>query len=267
MSKTRISYATDVVNFIGGCTPCSPGCDHCYAATVASTRLKDNPLYKGLTKDGRWTGEIRLTDKPIVMPGGKPKEIFVNSMSDLFHPKIGFAFIDNVYRAMRCQAQHKYLLLTKRPKRLHEYCETKQRGTWPENIYLGLTICNQKEADEKLPIFLKIPGKKWLSIEPCLGFIDLDAHLPMLRSTPIYGNKVERLTESGLVELGAISQVIVGGESGPNARPMHQDDAAHLRSACFMRDIPFYFKQWGGKRKDRLLDGVLHDELIWRLDK
>lgn len=352
MSKTNISWATHVVNFVGGCTHCSPGCDNCWAATVASTRLKNNPLYRGLTVNGRWTGEIRLTDKPIRMPGGKPKEIFVNSMSDLFHEKVPDGFIMNLWRMMGLLPQHKFLILTKRAERMREWCskwsdtiednygfknargpEAVRRAhkskrahlfadmielwgqppegsaypaydwadgmsTWPTvlpNMYFGLTICNQKEADEKLPVFLQIPGQKWLSIEPCLGEInfkyiwdDEDYYCP---ACGYMGEECESDEDGELIcpECGGyentvgfdkvsvqpiddlpfpdVDQVIFGGESGPNARPMHPDWARSIRDQCKAAGVAFYFKQWGDHRKDLQIDGVLHNELIWRIDK
>jgi len=275
MAKTGINWCTHVVNLVGGCTHCSPGCDHCWAAKVASTRLKDHPLYKGLTTaEGRWTGEIRLTDKPIVMPGGKPKEIFVQSMGDLFHGKIPAAMVRKIFQAMYDQPQNRYLLLTKRAGEMD--WQLNHRGyAMPPNIFFGLTICNQKEADEKLPIFMQIPGKKFLSIEPLLEPIDLRYekcdYCNGTGTEPEHPD-IEPSGETTCMGCGGeaksipsgIGQVILGGESGPGARPMHPDWVRSIRDQCKAANVPFFFKQWGDHRKDLRIDGVLYKELIWR---
>jgi protein gp37 len=185
--------------------------------------------------------------------------------------------IKNVYYKMALCKKHTYLTLTKNPWRLLELTRrwAAQAG-WPveniwnsPNIYNGLTITNQADADEKLPIFLQIPGKKWLSIEPCVGGIKLKPNWFGLYDT---------------WSPGYINQVILGGMSGPKATPLHPDWVRQVRDDCAAAGVPFFFKQWGeylteettfcgrparlskkvGKQAaGRMLDGREHNDLAW----
>ena len=437
MNKSKINYCDRVWNVTGGCTHCSPGCDNCWAAQLTDTRFKDKPRYAGLTKEGKWTGKIKLFEDRLEQPLHikKPQVIFVNSQSDLFHPDVPFEFIQSVLGIIASCPEHYFLLLTKRPEKMAELS-----GAYPDNCYPGLTICNQREADEKLPVFLQIPGHKWLSIEPLLSEINLTswfngdmlkikkeqsnerkridvlesggtggvrgrysgvrmaaegleggepqrhssgidntkktetgrtvefARLPKnyvhgkskeicdlcsqgsmvnnketadtprvgdksykrqndgqqteqfrsgnkptklrTRCQSIEGNGQERTTrrekrdgksdsegsagntgivatkvnepnspcgkipncsnnhisyhQQAFLEKHLISQVIVGAESGTGARPMNPDWPRSIRYQCAEAGVPFFFKQWGKKNAGRLLDGVEHNELIWR---
>lgn len=194
---TKISYCDETWNPMAGCSPCSPGCDNCYASRAACGRfLKNHPLYKGLAVNNKWTGRIRtcidirrpdIFDKPLRWR--KPRTIFVCNMGDLFHEEVPFEFLDKVFNRMIGKApQHTYLVLTKRPERMAEYIEhvrIQWQMIWKAlydfplpNVYLGVTVCNQAEADAKIPVLLKIPcANRWLSIEPLLSEINIKKYL------------------------------------------------------------------------------------------
>lgn len=176
-------------NFLGGCSPVSVGCQNCWAAKMASTRLKNHPLYKGLTKNGKWTGEIRLDASRLEIPlhWRNPRRIFVQDMGDLFLAP--FDFIDRVFDVMFRASQHTYLILTKRLPRarlyfehLDELCyEVGDPICWSDgpnkNIWLGVTCENQKAADERIPILLQIPAAaRFVSAEPLLEAIDFQSY-------------------------------------------------------------------------------------------
>jgi len=201
---------------------------------------------------GKWSGDIALRydqlDKPLHWKD--PRRIFVCSMSDLFHPKVPFDFIDKIFFQISFCPQHTFLILTKRPKIMLEYITQLYEGLnifhhgkkfqWPfRNIHLGVSISNQAEADEKIPILLQIPtAVRWLSIEPMLEGIDLwKAEYP----TPDGIGKQGALTGWP----GGIDWVVVGGESGLGARPMHPDWVRNIRDQCVAAGVPFFFKQWG----------------------
>ncbi len=265
MNKSAINYCDRVWNVTGGCTHCSPGCDNCWAEQLTATRFKDKPRYDGLTKDGKWTGKVKLFEDRLDQPlrVKESQVVFVNSQSDLFHPQVPFEFIDKIFQVMTCYPQqHKFLLLTKRADRMLEYISALRNGLlkfhkgqdfqWPfKNIYPGLTICNQVEADEKLPVFLQIPGHKWLSIEPCLGGVDLeyikDFSHPnkFMKYERIYSLSGERNILGHRLTSEKIEQVIVGGESGRGARPLHPAWPRSIRDQCVAAGVPFFFKQWG----------------------
>lgn len=243
MSGTsKIEWTDATWNPIVGCTKCSPGCLNCYAERMAKRQVAmgcarggDNTAtweaYSTAInpKIGKWSNDIRLRpdqlDKPLNWK--EPRRIFVCSMSDLFHPKVPFGFIDKVYKVMREAKHHTFQVLTKRPKVLYEYCEQRGRGTWPKNVHIGVSISNQAEANEKIPILLQIPAAvRWLSVEPLLSKIDLTPWL--------------NLDSSSL-----ISWVVVGGESGPGSRQMHPNWVRSIRDQCVAAGVPFFFKQWG----------------------
>jgi protein gp37 len=166
----------------------------------------------------------------------KPRVIFVNSMSDLFHEKIPVDFIRRIFTVMNHCSQHTFQILTKRSQRLAELAGLL---TWTENIWMGVTVENSDylhRVDHLRQINAHV---RFLSLEPLLGPLDN-------------------------LDLQGISWVIVGGESGPHARPMKEDWAVSIKSECEIMDIPFFFKQWGGfnkKKAGRLLEGQLWDEL------
>ena len=234
-------------NPITGCTPVSAGCAHCYAATMAK-RLQAMGVrgYEGVVDGyGKWTGRVNLVEEALTKPlkRKKPTTYFVNSMSDLFHEAVPFEFIDRVFAVMALCPQHVFQVLTKRPKRMAGYLENLRTfdGAWRfrrdkqnlnsfarkfrvgehlPNVWLGTSVENQG-ALHRIDDLRRCPAAvRFLSLEPLL----------------------ENL---GAINLDGIHWVICGGESGPNARPMHPDWARGLRDQCVAARVPFFFKQWG----------------------
>jgi len=263
---------------VDGCTPVSAGCANCWSAGMTH-RFK-----QGLTDDkGRWTGEMIIRESRLELPFRTKKPTVWAVWNDLFHVNVPIDFIANVFDVMAswrfaCKKKHEhdedcktedmdhtYLILTKHPERMKKiideipaYIDEKcggdtplslgvQYGDWPlKNIYLGTTVENQQAADERIPHLLQIPGKKFLSIEPVLS----DIIIPQ-----------EQMIE----------QVILGGETGPKARPLHPDWVRSVRDQCQESRVPFFFKGWGTYKAandwtipaGRILDGKTHDDLAW----
>ena len=246
--STKIEYADETLNPFAGCSPCSPGCENCYAAKAASGRfLKDKPLYKGLAKGGKWTGEVRtcfdigrpdILEKPLHWK--KPRRIFWGNMGDMFHPKVPFGFIDKMFSVMLTVDWHKHLILTKRPERMLEF---RQRANdWGNEydllqVYHGVTICNQAEADEKIPILSQIPAaNRWLSIEPMLGPININVNI-------IRDIKRQGKTYYGGGWRNPYDRVVVGCESGPNRRPCQIDWMIDVVKQCKAAGVSVFVKQ------------------------
>lgn len=282
-----------------GCTKVSPGCSNCYAIRTAR-RLAGNPEpkvslpYAGLVhRDDAsqldWTGQVNLVPDRLDQPlrWRKPRRIFVNSQSDLFHDAVPDDFIAQVFAVMSMARQHTFQILTKRHARMRSLlssdafveavrCAIGDRRTdgswhgtprpkWPlPNVWLGVSVENQKWAQIRIPALLKTPAAvRWLSCEPLLGPIALS---PFLHYRPIGENLVDApLTPAGAraCTLPALDWVVVGGESGPGARPMHPDWARALRDECKTADIPYLMKQWGewgpAEWKPERLDGETDD--------
>lgn len=242
--NSTIEWTGATWNPVTGCTRVSAGCDHCYAVR-ASHRLEHmgQDKYAGLTVlNGRGTrhfnGTVRCHEDSLDIPAGwsKPRMIFVNSMSDLFHRNVPKTFIRKVFAVMGECSQHTFQVLTKRPERAASIAEDIE---WTENIWLGTSI-EDSSVVERVRVLQKIPAKiRFLSVEPLIGPI------PRL---PIHN----------------IHWVIVGGESGPGARPMDVAWVRQIRDRCSGRGVPFFFKQWGGVNKKttgRVLDGRTWDEV------
>ncbi|MFH2077059.1 MAG: DUF5131 family protein [Pseudomonadota bacterium] len=279
-------------SLVDGCTPCSPGCEHCWAAAMED-RFRKNKLTDLIT--GKFFGAIMAHPDRLSVPQKRRKPTVYAVWNDLFHEAVPDIFIKEVIDVIQDCPQHIFLVLTKRPKRMVHYFNTGDPA-WPSqfpvNAWSGLTVCNQQEADEKIPVFLQVPGKKFLSIEPCLGGIKL------------FGDDYD-WTENGRdCKKSCINSVILGGETGPGARPMHPDWVRSVRDQCQSAGVPFFFKQWGEwlpvgemptlefkpiggndalsrfhlwgdfdknvsmkigrKAAGRLLDGKEHDDLPWR---
>lgn len=250
MGKTKIEWTHGFEgrpgatwNPVRGCSLVSAGCTNCYAMRQA--HRQKNGAYKGLTRLGAngpvWTGDVRVVPEMMDYPLRlrKPHMIFVNSMSDLFHESLSDESIDRIFAVMgNCSEErgHVFQVLTKRPARMLEYMNTRAREAWngprmnrssfpPNNIWLGVSVENQETADERISLLMETPAAvRWISAEPLLGLIDLES-VPTME--------------------GSIDWVVVGGESGPNARPMHPDWARSLRDQCVAAGVPFFFKQWG----------------------
>jgi protein gp37 len=265
-------------NPITGCRRASPGCEHCYAERLASTRLRHLPAYAGLTRDGRWTGEQRFSAAALDVPlrRRKPTGYFCCDMSDLFGEGVTDEQIAAVFGVMAATPRHRYYVLTKRAARMQQWFSWISRrmvspalaciGTaqtemtrplvgsvpaWPlPNVYLGATVEDQQRADERIPDLLACPAAvRFLSVEPMLGPVDLsdliihdnqpgEQHFDALHCDVDPG-------DDGDTNGATLDWVIVGGESGPRARPMHPDWPRAVRDQCGAARVPFFFKQWG----------------------
>jgi protein gp37 len=181
---------------------------------------------------------VTLHDDVVELPLGwrQPRLIFVNSMSDLFHKDVPFHFIEKVFRIMQACRQHTFQILTKRSTRLAQIASDLP---WPENVWMGVSVENASTVGRVTDLTRVPAGVRFLSVEPLLGPID---------SIPLEG----------------IHWVIVGGESGPGARPMRQEWVESILRQCRLNQVPFFFKQWGGTRKKRTgrtLHGRTYDEM------
>lgn len=260
---TRIEWADATVNAINGCSVTSPGCTNCYAMKLAGTRMKTHPTRAGMTVDTKagpvWNGEVRLHEPSLLQPLSwtKPRRIFWNAHGDTFHDAVPDEWIDRIFAVAALTPQHTHMILTKRSKRMREYCT--------ERLSIGAGVLKEMR---------KLSGKT--PKECCVALLGVDEHTPVPPSRPLpnvwLGVSVEnrdallnRATDLGqtpaairfwsaeplLEDLGQINPiwlpdwVIVGGESGPGARPMHPDWARSLRDQCAAAGVPFHFKQWG----------------------
>lgn len=263
-------------NPVTGCSAISKGCRYCYAARGAATRLRHNLRYEGLAKlvNGRpvWSGEVRLhedlLDKPLRWK--KERTVFVCSMSDWLHPDVPFSFAAKMFAVLNTAKQHTFLLLTKRADRLLPFFNWAIGGDamplfeWPSpHVWLGVTVENQRAADERLPLLLQTPAAvRFGSFEPLLGpigFVDVAYSIK-----EFHGKKIDGLTLSGLWDW--LHWVIVGGESGHGARPMHPNWARSLRDQCQAAGTPYFFKQHGAwLHESQMTDGQLLSEIL-RID-
>ena len=238
---SAIEWTQATWNPTTGCDQTSPGCDHCYALTLAK-RLKamGNPKYQ-VDGSPRTSGPgfgVTLHEDSLELPRrwAAPRLIFVNSMSDLFHQKVPVAFVERVFTVMAETPWHTYQLLTKRSKRL---AEVSSGLPWPENVWIGVSI-ESAAYRFRVDHLRQVPvATRFLSIEPLI--------------CPV-----------GELDLEGIHWVIVGGESGPGARPVAYEWIADIRDQCVAARVPFFFKQWGGrtpKAGGRVLDGEMWDEM------
>jgi protein gp37 len=217
---------------VTGCSKVSQGCKHCYAELMAK-RLQAAGMAR--YRDGF---EVRLHEDLIGLPKRwpAPRLVFVNSMSDLFHEQVPLEFIQRVFATMRECGRHRFQVLTKRSARLVELAP---ELPWPPNVWMGVSVEDQAAA-ARVDDLRKVPAAvRFLSVEPLLGPI---VDLP----------------------LDGIHWVIVGGESGPGARPMEPEWVEAVRGMCEDAGVPFFFKQWGGVQKHRngrLLNGRTYDEM------
>mgnify|MGYP001490606238 CR=1 FL=1 len=244
---SRIEWTESTWNPVAGCTPVSPGCLNCYAARMA-LRLqrmggKTGDKYEGTARrarDGRpvFSGRVNLDEEALDLPRTwrLGRKIFVNSMSDLFHEQVPELFIRRVFEVMEACPQHNFQVLTKRPERALELAP---RLPWPEHVWMGTSVESRAYYD-RVRQLSRIPARvRFLSCEPLLGA------LPRL-------------------PLAKIQWVIVGGESGPGARPMEGSWVLEIKHQCESRGVAFFFKQWGGVNKKatgRELDGRTWDEM------
>jgi protein gp37 len=293
---SSIEWCNATWNPLLGCARVSPGCDSCYAINTATIRA-GNPhprvaaAFEGLTErhEGRldWTGRINLLPDRLTQPltWRKPKRIFVNSQSDLFHADVPDDYIARVFAVMALAPQHTFQLLTKRHARMRSLLRDPQfravvaleglqfddaplGGRWPlPNVWLGVSVENQQWADIRIPALLATPAAvRWISAEPLLGPLDLSRWLTDPHFNPAY--RIARCGQQSahsrhVMEHGPdrprncpgtgggaswsrrLNWVVCGGESGPGARPMHPDWARTLRDQCTSASVPYFLKQLG----------------------
>ncbi len=237
-AHSKIEWTEATWNPVTGCTKVSPGCAHCYAETFAE-RFRDvpgHPYQQGF--------DLRLWPERLKLPltWRTPRRIFVNSMSDLFHPEVPDEFIADVFDVMQAAAIHTFQILTKRPERMAKMANALP---WPSNVWAGTSVELNRFAHRVDDLRLVPAAIRFVSCEPLLGELRLD--------------------------LNGIDWIIAGGESGPRARPMRPSWPRALRDQCATAGVAFFFKQWGahdelGKRTTkkaagRVLDGRTWDEL------
>jgi len=240
--NSSIEWTGATWNPITGCTRISPGCKNCYAVKMAHRlAAMRQQKYKGTTRNnGRvdWTGLINFDEDSLEQPRKwrTPRTIFVNSMSDILHENIPDSFILRVFDAMQRAPWHRYQVLTKRSERLLKLSEYLP---WPPYVWMGVSVESTDYTFRIDDLRKTDAAVKFLSLEPLLG------PLPKLK-------------------LEGLDWVIVGGESGPKARPIEGDWVRDIRDQCVAAKVPFFFKQWGGRNKKkggRVLDGRTWDEM------
>ena len=233
--RSRIEWTDATWNPVTGCIKVSPGCAHCYAEANTLRFRRGGPFLPG-------KATIKVHPDRLDEPGRwqRPRRVFVCSMSDLFHEEVPLTFIDEVFARMREYDHHTYQVLTKRPARMLEY--SKRAGSWPPHVWAGVSVENQIWADRRMPHLMHVPSAvRFVSVEPLLKEVNLRPWLDYF-----------------------LQWVIVGGESGPRARPMNPEWVRRIRDDCLAAGVPFFFKQWGGrtpKAGGRELDGRMWDEL------
>jgi len=243
MAETSIEWTDATWNPVAGCTILTAGCTNCYAMRMAA-RLEAMGMekYVGLTRKSggraKWTGKIYLDDRSLSIPAtwSKPRRVFVNSMSDLFHSDVPADFIDDVWRVMEETPQHTYQILTKRPDRMMEIVPGLKKLS---NVWLGTSVEDSRVL-HRIDELRQVPAAiRFISFEPLIGSV------------------------AG-ADLRDIHWAIVGGESGPKSRHMDPAWVDEIERMCRAARTAFFFKQWGGKNKKaagRLLNGQTYDEM------
>ncbi len=272
-------------NPLRGCSRVSTGCQHCYAERVAARFSGPGQPYEGLihAATSGWNGRVRLVPGVLDQPlrWKRPRRIFVNSMSDLFHESMSNEAIAAVFGVMAAAPQHTFQILTKRPARMLEWFawhkQAARQGEWEwqpwrvceeaaielipglpaiganqpwplRHVWVGVSVENQAAADERIPLLLQCPAAvRWLSCEPLLGPINFRwtpyAHQAANQPYPAYLEARGSVNEYEALRL--IDWIVAGGESGPDARPMHPEWARSLRDQCTAAGARYFFKQWG----------------------
>lgn len=224
MRNTKIEWADHTFNPWLGCKEVSPACDHCYARVMANRlKLVQWGIERRRTSVQYWRQPLRWNRE--AEQSGKRQKIFCGSMCDVFDNQVDESWQADLFDLIHATPWLDWLLLTKRIGNARRHIDRNwgRYEEFPENIWLGITVCNQEEAYRDIPKLLSTPGacKYFLSMEPLLGHVEISRYLHQL------------------------SWVIVGGESGPHARPTHPGWVAFIRDQCHSAGIPFFFKQWG----------------------
>ena len=264
--RSGIEWTDATWNPVTGCTRVSPGCANCYIERTPPFRIKGRHFKRA---GNTVTTGVQLHPERLDQPRRwrRPRMIFTCSMSDLFHEEVSDDYIAHVWAAMAAAPQHTFQVLTKRPERMAQrlrYKGFEERiwaATWPEvgdsnwrwplpNVWLGTSVENQYWADRRIPELLQAPAAvRFLSVEPLLKAVDLTG-IEVLKPEPPHGPGAWLNALTGHVAgpddmWPKVDWVIVGGESGSRARPMHPDWARTIRDQCQAAEVPFFFKQWG----------------------
>lgn len=238
--KSEIEWTDATWNPVTGCTKIGPGCDHCYAERFAERwrGIPGHPYEQGF--------DLRIWPERLEQPKRwkKPRMIFVNSMSDLFHKEISREYIDQVFETMEAANWHVFQVLTKRSSLMRNYIRKRYADApVPNNIWLGVSVEDKAHASRIEHLKQINSPARFISFEPLLGSV-------------------------GKIDLKSIAWAIVGGESGPKARPMAEEWVVEIKSICERDEVEFFFKQWGGPRPKsggRLLDGVEWNGFPWQI--
>ncbi|WP_095201900.1 DUF5131 family protein [Mesorhizobium carmichaelinearum] len=242
MAETSIEWTDATWNPVAGCTILTAGCTNCYAMRMAA-RLEAMGVdkYAGVTRKSggkaKWTGKIKLDHASLSVPQEwrKPKRVFVNSMSDLFHSEVPTAFIAEIWQVMAATPRHTYQILTKRPDRMSEVLSSPEFNVLP-NVWLGTSVEDSRVL-YRLDELRAVPAAvRFVSFEPLIGSV------------------------AG-ANLKSIHWAIVGGESGPQARPLDTRWVDEIFDQCTDTDTAFFFKQWGGKNKK--VTGRTYRDRLW----
>src|SRR5579875_137377 len=242
-ANSKIEWTNATWNPVRGCTKISPGCKHCYAQVFAERfrGTPNHPYEQGF--------DLRLVPEKLYEPflWATPRMIFVNSMSDLFHKNVPDDYIEQVARVMVSASWHTYQVLTKRSDRLNALLNGRLRFAAEQpHIWWGVSVEDRRYGVPRIKLLRETPARtRFLSIEPLLQDV-------------------------GTLDLTGISWVIVGGESGPGARPLREEWVLSLRDQCQNASVPFFFKQWGGVQKSRsgrMLAGRTYDAFPARITK
>jgi len=262
MGKSKIEWTDTTWNPITGCSKVSEGCRNCYAESYANRFWGDRKFTDVQCHEDRLDQPLRWK---------KPRRVFVNSMSDLFHPDVPDEFIDAVFGRISACPHHTFQILTKRPERMQKFMSNLDESFTGEfykafpNVWLGVSAEDQKTADERIPILLKTPAAvRFVSYEPALGPVDFMKKRCLHHDREFFASNEEHefcqlcvdngftLTSGNKLWMGdemisGIDWIIMGGESGPNARPMHPDWARSVRDQCQEANVAFFMKQMSKK--------------------
>lgn len=253
MKNSKIEWTDHTFNPWVGCTRVSPGCQHCYAETLMADRYKKvkwGPQGARVrTSAAYWKQPLKWNRE--AEAAGVRRRVFCASLADVFEDKADQAYEmanwrEELWNLVQATPWLDWLVLTKRPENVRPMVPFAMEGNpyselaWPHNIWIGTSVENQQQADKRIPELLRIPAVvRFLSVEPLLGPVDLSNYQPFIQNDPRPYRRA-----AGILS-GHISWVIVGGESGPDARPMHRDWARSVRDQCVEAGVPFFFKQNG----------------------
>ena len=277
MRKTKIPWAQSTWNPIRGCTKISPGCEKCYAERMAARFAKPGQPYETVIADGRWSGNVILSETSLKNPTkwAKPRLIFVNSMADLFHEGVKTEWIDRIFAVMSLASWHVFQVLTKRPDRMRKYLSSHDVGLrWAEaahdmfgdpvvvakalewtknglpNVWIGATVEDQERANARIPELVQTPAAlRFVSVEPMIGKVSLS--FSCFNGADSFGT------------MPGIGWVICGGENDLHPRLMDYRWAQELKDECVNAGVPFFFKQFSGFKPDKMpeLDGRIWQQM------